>query len=83
MSRPLKSGKNLGRHYRSNLKRNSQNDWNSHGFLPLSGMSDCYKIKLKAAGYRLVYRVEDDIMYVTVIAVGKRERSNSTAHSHM
>ena len=41
----------------------------------LSGMSDCYKIKLKAAGYRLVYRVEDDIMYVTVIAVGKRERS--------
>ena len=48
-------------------------------------MSDCYKIKLKAAGYRLVYRVEDDIMYVTVIAVGKRERSivYSTAHSHM
>ena len=37
----------------------------------LSGMSDCYKIKLKAAGYRLVYRVEGDIMYVTVIAVGK------------
>ncbi len=34
-------------------------------------MSDCYKIKLKAAGYRLVYRVEGDIMYVTVIAVGK------------
>ena len=28
----------------------------------LSGMPDCYKIKLKAAGYRLVYRVEDDIV---------------------
>ena len=40
----------------------------------LSGMKDCYKIKLKAAGYRLVYRVEDDIVYVTVISVGKRER---------
>ena len=51
----------------------------------LSGMSDCYKIKLKAAGYRLVYRVEDDIVYVTVIAVGKRERNivYGTAHSRM
>ena len=39
----------------------------------LSGMQDCYKIKLRTAGYRLVYRVEDDILYVTVIAVGKRE----------
>lgn len=40
----------------------------------LHGMADCYKIKLKAAGYRLVYRVEDEVLYVTV-AVGKRERS--------
>lgn len=40
----------------------------------LSAMKDCYKIKLKAVGYRLVYRVEDDIVYVTVISVGKRER---------
>ena len=40
----------------------------------LSGMKDGYKIKLKTAGYRLVYRVEDDIVYVTVISVGKRER---------
>jgi mRNA interferase RelE/StbE len=39
----------------------------------LSGMQDCYKIKLRATGFRLVYRVEDDILYVTVIAVGKRE----------
>jgi len=41
----------------------------------LHGMTDCYKIKLKAIGYRLVYRVEDEVLYVTVIAVGKRERS--------
>ena len=40
----------------------------------LSGMENCYKIKLRTAGYRLVYRVEADILYVTVIAVGKRER---------
>lgn len=41
----------------------------------LHGMPDCYKIKLHAIGYRLVYRVEDDVLIVTVIAVGKRERS--------
>ena len=39
----------------------------------LSGMPDCYKIKLRSAGYRLVYRVDADILYVTVIVVGKRE----------
>lgn len=41
----------------------------------LSGMPDCYKIKLRGIGYRLVYRVDDDVVFVTVIAVGKRERS--------
>lgn len=40
----------------------------------LSGMADCYKIKLKRVGYRLVYRVDDDVVFVTVVAVGKRER---------
>ena len=40
----------------------------------LSGRKDCYKIKLSAAGYRLVYRVDEDTVYVTVISVGKRER---------
>ncbi|MDO9205391.1 type II toxin-antitoxin system RelE/ParE family toxin [Methylotenera sp.] len=40
----------------------------------LSGMQDCYKIKLLRVGYRLVYRVEDDIVFVTVIAVGKRDK---------
>jgi mRNA interferase RelE/StbE len=40
----------------------------------LSGMADHYKIKLRAAGYRLVYRVENDRLVVAVVAVGKRER---------
>jgi mRNA interferase RelE/StbE len=39
----------------------------------LSGMPDCYKIKLRSAGYRLVYQVYDDRVVVVVIAVGKRE----------
>ncbi len=41
----------------------------------LSGMPDCYKIKLKELGYRLVYRVDKDLIFVTVIAVGKRNRN--------
>jgi mRNA interferase RelE/StbE len=41
----------------------------------LSGMPDCYKIKLVALGYRLVYRVGDSTITVVVVAVGKRERS--------
>ncbi|KQA23112.1 RelE toxin [Vibrio metoecus] len=41
----------------------------------LSGAGNIYKIKLRQSGYRLVYQVENDIIVVTVLAVGKRERS--------
>jgi mRNA interferase RelE/StbE len=41
----------------------------------LHGMPNHYKIKLRSAGYRLVYRVEDSTITVTVVAVGKRERN--------
>ena len=41
----------------------------------LSGMHDCYKIKLRSAGYRLVYQVRDAEVVVSVVAVGKRERN--------
>lgn len=40
----------------------------------LSGMPDCYKIKLRSVGYRLVYRVDAEIFFVTVIAVGRRDK---------
>ncbi|KFX20432.1 type II toxin-antitoxin system RelE family toxin [Pectobacterium betavasculorum] len=41
----------------------------------LHGMADCYKIKLRSAGYRLVYQVLEHEIVVLVLAVGKRERS--------
>ncbi|MDB9969987.1 type II toxin-antitoxin system RelE/ParE family toxin [Porticoccaceae bacterium] len=41
----------------------------------LSGMKDCYKIKLRNAGFRLVYEVRDKEIVVSVVAVGKRERN--------
>ena len=40
----------------------------------LTGANDLYKIKLRQAGYRLVYEVNDKIVTVTVVSVGKRER---------
>ena len=40
----------------------------------LHGLPDCYKIKLRASGYRLVYQVQDERVVVFVVAVGKRER---------
>ena len=43
----------------------------------LSEFPDCYKIKLRKAGFRLVYRVEVERLVVMVIAVGKRERSEA------
>lgn len=39
----------------------------------LSGAKNLYKIKLRQVGYRLVYDVNDHIVIVTVISVGKRE----------
>jgi len=42
----------------------------------LNGMKDCYKIKLRKAGYRLVYQVRDLEIIVSIVAVGKRERNS-------
>jgi mRNA interferase RelE/StbE len=41
----------------------------------LHGMADCYKIKLHSQGYRLVYRVDDADIIVTVISTGKRNNN--------
>ena len=39
-----------------------------------SGYESVYKIKLRAAGYRLAYEVNDNEIVIYVIAVGKREK---------
>lgn len=41
----------------------------------LRGSSNRYKIKLRAAGFRLVYEVRDRDVLVLDVAVGKRERN--------
>lgn len=39
----------------------------------LRDLPDCYKIKLRSAGYRLIYQVIDQDVVVFVVAVDKRE----------
>jgi mRNA interferase RelE/StbE len=41
----------------------------------LSGDKNRYKIKLRSAGYRLVYEVRDSELIVLVVAVGRRDRN--------
>lgn len=42
-------------------------------------LAGCYKIKLLKQDYRLVYMVEDDVLVVLVLSVGKR--ADSAAYS--
>jgi len=42
----------------------------------LSGMDDCYKIKLRSIGYRLVYQVRDKDLIISIVVIGKRERNH-------
>ena len=41
----------------------------------IHGSKERYKIKLRNAGFRLVYQVKDLELLVLVVAVGKRERN--------
>ncbi|MEX2964493.1 type II toxin-antitoxin system RelE/ParE family toxin [Microbulbifer sp. TYP-18] len=73
----FKAWKKLGTNVRSQFKKKLEERLeNPH--VPkdrLSGKKDLYKIKLRAAGYRLVYHANDVEIIVTVIAIGKREKN--------
>jgi mRNA interferase RelE/StbE len=38
-------------------------------------LKNCYKIKLRQSGYRLVYQVNDDKLVLIVVTVGKRNKN--------
>ena len=42
----------------------------------LSGYNNIYKIKLRSAGFKLVYEVKDKEIVVLVLSVGKRENGD-------
>ena len=41
----------------------------------INGGKNLYKIKLKSCGYRLVYQVNNEVVTILVLSVGKRERN--------
>lgn len=73
----LKEWRMLGHAVREQFKKKLQERLeNPHvPSAALSGATNLYKIKLRQAGYRLVYSAEDAVVTVTVIAVGKRDRN--------
>ncbi|WP_299983602.1 type II toxin-antitoxin system RelE/ParE family toxin [Desulfobacula sp.] len=73
----IKEWKKLDNTIQTKLKKKLKERLNSPHITSsrLSGFKNHYKIKLRATGYRLVYEVIDEEIYILVIAVGKRERN--------
>ena len=64
---------NISRQFKKKLEERLR-----HPHVPsakLFGQKDRYKIKLRSAGFRLVYEVRDADLIVIVIAIGKRNRN--------
>jgi len=72
----LKEWRKLGATIQSQFKKKLENILNDPHIesAKLSGGNELYKIKLRQAGYRLVYEVNDSIVTVTVISVGKHDK---------
>ncbi|MCP4321617.1 MAG: type II toxin-antitoxin system RelE/ParE family toxin [Alteromonadales bacterium] len=72
----LKEWKKLGATIQLQFKKKLENILNEPHIASakLSGGNELYKIKLRQAGYRLVYEVNDAVVTVTVISVGKRDK---------
>lgn len=47
----------------------------------LQQLPDCYKIKLRSSGYRLIYQVRDSELLVLVVAIGKRDKQRAYARA--
>jgi len=72
----LKEWKKLGHTVREQIKKKLRERLEAPKVQAdaLRDMPGHFKIKLRASGYHLVYRVEDERVVVVVVAVGKRER---------
>ena len=64
-----KSLQNIFKKKLEKIQNNPHIPANSLKILP-----NCYKIKLRNSGYRLVYEVENDTISIYVISVGKRDK---------
>ncbi|WP_330703862.1 type II toxin-antitoxin system RelE/ParE family toxin [Novosphingobium resinovorum] len=47
----------------------------------LRGGDDCYKIKLRAAGYRVIYQVIDARLVILIVAACKRDSAKDDVYT--
>lgn len=40
----------------------------------LSGFDNIYKIKLRSSAFRLAYEIQDDLLIILVLKIGKRDK---------
>ena len=82
----LKEWKKLGatvkEQFRKKLKERQHNPHITSARLS-DELAGCYKIKLRSAGYRLVYQVKDEVLIITVIAIDKRQTIYDTAKNRL
>ncbi|MEG2265280.1 MAG: type II toxin-antitoxin system RelE/ParE family toxin [Acinetobacter sp.] len=64
--------KTVSEQFKKKLKKMQQNTYVESARLH-GDLAGCFKIKLRASGFRLIYKVIDDEIVIWVIAVGKRE----------
>lgn len=77
-----KLGKTVQEQFKKKLKERRQSPHIVSAQLS-NDLAGCYKIKLRSAGYRLVYQVKDDVLVIVVIAVDKRETVYETAQDRL
>ncbi|WP_321277445.1 type II toxin-antitoxin system RelE/ParE family toxin [Thiomicrorhabdus indica] len=77
--RALKEWKQLDGSVRSQLKKKLEKVIENPKVKKneLRELDNCYKIKLRKSGYRLIYQVQDERVVVFVIAIGKRDKEQA------
>lgn len=79
-ARALKEWKKLDgairEQFRKKLKKLQESPRNEANKLH-GELKDCYKIKLRTSGFRLIYQVIDQEIIIFVIAIGKREKAEA------
>ena len=66
--------------FKKHLKKRLENPYSNNDLLS-GDLKNCYKIKLRSLGYRLVYQVTEKEKSLTVMAVGKRDKSMIYLHA--
>ena len=77
--RALKEWKQLDGSIRSQLKKKLENVIQNPKVEKnrLREFNNCYKIKLRQSGYRMVYQVQDERVVAFVISIGKRDQKQA------